>query len=274
MKKMEFQVKGHAPSLLPPGNWKLVWYDEFDGTELDRSKWDFRLHMMGKRHKTWDDEGVRLDGKSHAVFSIYEKNGEICSSQLQTGYNFMDAESAEEDCWNGGLVWPIGKFKEHKFLHKFGYYECRCKLQKKTGWWSAFWLQSPVIGSSSDPQVSGVENDIMESFTPGKIIEHCNHFNGYGEDHQVAKAGNGLALDVDEWHVFGMKWNENGYTFYDDGKEDGHISGPVSQIPQFILISTEVNGYRAKERCATNEAKEAVGDVFTVDYVRVFDEIK
>lgn len=62
MKKMEFQVKGHEPSLLPPGNWKLVWYDEFDGTELDRSKWDFRLHMMGKRHKTWDDEGVRLDG--------------------------------------------------------------------------------------------------------------------------------------------------------------------------------------------------------------------
>lgn len=86
------------------------------------------------------------------------------------------------------------------------------QASEKTGWWSAFWLQSPVIGSSSDPQVSGVENDIMESFTPGKIIEHCNHFNGYGEDHQVAKAGNGLALDVDEWHVFGMKWNENGYT--------------------------------------------------------------
>ena len=74
--------------------------------------------------------------------------------------------------------------------------------------------------------------------------------------------------------MFGMKWDENGYTFYVDGKEDGHISEPVSQIPQFILISTEVNGYRAKERCATNEAKEAVGDVFTVDYVRVFDEIK
>lgn len=48
---MEFQVKGHAPSLLPPGNWKLVWYDEFDGTELDRSKWDFRLHMMGSAIK-------------------------------------------------------------------------------------------------------------------------------------------------------------------------------------------------------------------------------
>ena len=38
-----FEVENHEPSLLPDGEWKLVWYDEFDGTELDRSKWDFRL---------------------------------------------------------------------------------------------------------------------------------------------------------------------------------------------------------------------------------------
>src|SRR5438552_2909628 len=25
----------------PPDKWKLVWGDEFDGKELDRSKWDF-----------------------------------------------------------------------------------------------------------------------------------------------------------------------------------------------------------------------------------------
>ena len=30
----KFEVKGHESSLLPEGNWKLVWNDEFDGTEL------------------------------------------------------------------------------------------------------------------------------------------------------------------------------------------------------------------------------------------------
>lgn len=99
MKK--FEIKDHEPSLLPDGNWKLVWSDEFDGTELDTTKWDYRLSMMGKRHRTWDDEGVKLDGNSNAVFSIYEKDGEICSSQLQTGYNYMDAIPSGEDCWNG-----------------------------------------------------------------------------------------------------------------------------------------------------------------------------
>ncbi len=266
-----FEVPGHEPSLLPEGSWKLSWYDEFDGTELDRSKWDYRLCMMGKRHKTWDDEGVQLDGNSNAVFSIYEKDGEICSSQLQTGYNYMDATHAEEDCWGGGLVWPIGKMQLHKHLHRYGYYECRCRLQQKPGWWSAFWMQSPVIGCSLDAEFAGIENDIMESFEPGKIIKHCNHRNGYGEDHIEDSCGNGMELDKTEFHRFGMLWTEDGYTFYVDGKEDGHIDGPVSKIPQFLLISTEVNGYRKKERTATEEARAAVGDTFLVDYVRVFD---
>ena len=73
MKK--FEVKDHAPSLVPEGKeWKLVWADEFDGTELDRSKWDYRLSMMGKRHITWTDDGVTLDGNSNAVFRIYPNN--------------------------------------------------------------------------------------------------------------------------------------------------------------------------------------------------------
>ena len=40
----------HAKSLLPAGKkWKLVWNDEFDGTELDMTKWSFRYHILQKR---------------------------------------------------------------------------------------------------------------------------------------------------------------------------------------------------------------------------------
>ena len=39
-------VKDHEPSLLPEGNWELVWHDEFDGTSLNRETWDFRRSMM------------------------------------------------------------------------------------------------------------------------------------------------------------------------------------------------------------------------------------
>ena len=74
MKK--YEVQGHHPSYLPEeNNWKLVWSDEFDGTELDLTKWDYRLCMMGKRHPAWEDGGVTLDGNSNAVFTCYEKDG-------------------------------------------------------------------------------------------------------------------------------------------------------------------------------------------------------
>ena len=55
---------------------------------------------------------------------------------------------------------------------------------------------------------------------------------------------------------------------------DGHTGTDkigVSEVPSFILISTEVKGYRNAENAPTEEAKLAVGDTFTVDYVRVFD---
>ncbi len=271
MKK--FEVENHEPSYLPEGNWKMVWHDEFDGTELDMTKWDYRLHMWGKRHVTWGTEGVKLDGNSNAVFAAYEKDGEICSCQLQTGNNYIDAVPEHQEGMNAGLTWPLGKFKKDKFLHTYGYYECRCKLQKKPGWWSAFWLQSPIIGCCADTAVAGVENDIMESFKPGIVIPHCNHYDGYGPDHKMQEIGKGAELSTDEYHTFGMLWEKNGYTFYVDGKEDGHSDGPVSHRPQFVLLSTEINGYREATRTATEEARAAVGDEFIVDYVRVFDKI-
>ena len=53
-----FEIEGHAPSLLPDGEWKLFWSDEFDGDTLDTSKWSFRLNFWGKRLKV---EGEFID---------------------------------------------------------------------------------------------------------------------------------------------------------------------------------------------------------------------
>lgn len=269
----KFEVKDHEYSLLPEGNWKLVWSDEFDGTVLDMTKWDYRLSMMGKRHPAWTDKAVRLDGKGNAVFTVIDENGLPVSSQLQTGYNFMDEPVQKTIFEQDDIQWNIGKLKESKFLHRYGYYECRCRLQQKTeAWWSAFWIQSPMIGASLDPAESGSEIDIMECFEYGKLHTHNVFTGGYGLDNKRASVGGFDGIDMKEFHRFGVLWNENGYTFYVDGVEDGHISEYVSKRPEFILISTEVMGYRKVEHTPVKAAFDAVGnDEFIVDYVRVFD---
>jgi hypothetical protein len=62
-------------------------------------------------------------------------------------------------------------------------------------------------------------------------------------------------------------------TFYVDGVEDGSTETDVSAVPTFILVSTEVRGYRFEDHKAIPEAYEAMDDDFVVDYVRVFDRI-
>ena len=267
-----FEVNGHAPSLLPDGyDFELVWSDEFDGDTLDPSKWDYRLCMMGKRHPAWTDKGVKVEN-SCAVFSIFEENGEIVSSQLQTGYNFMDQPVEKTTFGKDHLQWQIGKLRENKFTHKFGYYECYCKRQQLPGWWSAFWIQSPIIGASLDPKLTGSEVDVMESFKPGEVKPHNVFTGGYGLDMQRRKVG-GMTVDESKFHHFGVLWLPDKYVFYVDGVKDGEITENVSAIEEFILISTEVRGYRNEDHLPTEEAKATAkaGDRFLVDHVRVFD---
>lgn len=286
----EYQVDGHRPSFLPGDGWKLVWSDEFDGDALDASKWDTRLYMMGKRAPQLTDDAYELDGNSNLLLKLVKKDGVYCTTQLQTGYNFMDLPGEEYDPTETESIlskkeaenyftWPIGTIKQPKFMHKYGYYECRCKMQEKEGWWSAFWLQSPIIGSTLNPQLSGVEVDIMEQFwrtkrEPKHIITHNNHWNGYGSQHEsTGEFQVKLKETEDGFHTFGLEWTPDAYRYYVDGEQTWVVEAPypVSQTEQFILLSTEAVGYRNSTWEQWDDLADAVGDVFVVDYVRVFD---
>jgi beta-glucanase (GH16 family) len=265
-------VNSQLPVLPKGKEWKLIWNDEFDGKELDRTKWDFRLHIMQTRHQTFTNDGaVVKDGLLY--LNLIEKDGQYYSPHLQTGRNFLDRPG---DPYSNGLTWPIADIEPPQFVHKYGYYEIRCKLQKQPGWWSAFWLQSPTIGSSLDPSRSGVEVDIMESFTRDNRIQHNLHWNGYGKNHKSSGAKHFTVEDTpDDFHTFGVHWSKEGYVFYVDGKETWRTDNPVSHTEQFILVSTEVKGYREGNRAQpSDQVKKAVlPDAFIVDYVRVYDEV-
>lgn len=261
----------HAPSLLPDGNWKLAWNDEFDGTELDTTKWFPRLHIMGKRHSTFVSDAYRLDGESNILLGCREIDGHYYSTQLQTGENYMDRPAPP--C-PGTLQWQVAPFSQPKFMHRFGYYEIRCKLQQVPGWWSAFWMQSPIIGCSPDARTAGVEIDIMENFTRDGDVSHNLHWSGYGPDHKSFGSGSRF-ITQDGYHYFGFLWTPDSYTFFIDGKESCTTPPevPISQIDEFILISTECQGYRHGNTASPQLTKAVENDAFVVDFVRVFDKI-
>lgn len=282
----KYQVKDHADSLLPEGKcWKLIFSDEFDGDTLDTTKWAVRTHMMGKRAKHFVNDAYAIKD-SNIHFRLELRNGIYCTTQLQTGYNFMDGEGEAYDatasegrkiegvCDKNYFTWPIGEIKEPKFIHRYGYYECRCKMQQKPGWWSAFWLQSPTIGATLDPVTAGVEVDIMEQFERNEVVQCNNHWNGYGSQHRSTGAVESrLTRTVDGYHYFGLYWNEERYDYYVDGMLVNSFMDPVSHIPQFILLSTEAVGYRCADWNRWDDLRGSEGDIWSVDHVRVFDEV-
>ena len=111
----------------------------------------------------------------------------------------------------------------------------------------------------------------------------------------------GDTLDESKWSFRKYFWGRRSRTFTDKGVTlDGKLIGrqgmpdcPVSEVEQFILVSTECHGYN---RVFANEShsaslwgevsdtwngepvpslyKAVLPDEFVVDYVRVFDEIK
>ena len=146
-------------------------------------------------------------------------------------------------------------------------------------------MQSPSIGTRFEPEWCGIESDIMEHFKIGEATTG-NIMGGYGK--QYHEEGRVYYPIVEEdWHYFGMDWQPDGYVFYCDGKKVSRCTQNVSHVPEFLLFTTEVKGYRNSKGKKIIDADgnekifhsyDIVGeyedDAFICDFVRVYDRIK
>lgn len=138
------EVADRLPTPPEGKSWKLIWHDEFNGNQLDESKWEPRPD--GKRKGGWwSTKAISLDGEGHLVITT-----------------FMDGDKPTDGC-----VWTKGKFE-----HSFGYYIARVKFQKEPGHWSAFWMNGTGIGKVGDGGRDGTEIDIMEKPWLDDRVQH------------------------------------------------------------------------------------------------------
>jgi beta-glucanase (GH16 family) len=152
-----------------------------------------------------------------------------------------------------------------KYETAFGYFECRIKLQKQIGHWSAFWLQSPTLGKPvGNPNKAGTEIDVFEYLrNRDNKIQHTLHWDGYGEDHKSAHKVAEIPGLTEGWHTVGFLWTPTHYVFYVDGRETWQTDKGVSHRPQYMILSLEVGKW------AGDISKAELPDHLYVDYVRV-----
>ncbi|MBP8910337.1 MAG: alpha-L-fucosidase [Phycisphaerae bacterium] len=220
--------------------WKLVWSDEFEGSQVDASKWD----VMGdwkRRDGFWVKEDSYLDGQGNLILRTKQHG----------------------DRYTCGAVRTRGKFE-----HRYGYWVCRCKFPQEQGHWPAFWLHCDSVNQIGDAGRDGTEIDIMEKPWREDRLTQNLHWDGYGKEHR----SDGVKFDFpgvsEGFHTFGLHWTPEEYVFYVDGKETWRTrAGGVSQVPQYIKLTEEIGEWGGDIR------KANLPDYFVVDYVRVYDEV-
>jgi beta-glucanase (GH16 family) len=217
--------------------YKLFWEDNFNGTKLDTTKW--KVRGIGKRRLDWvSREAVKVQG---GYLKLYAQ---------QKGDTLMSGAIGTQDL----------------FMSRYGYYECRAKLQKSAGVWGAFWIQSKQISQGEDPAVYGAEIDIMEFFKKlgTDIVSHNVHW-AYGPHQQSTHGMQSYLKGVSEgFHTFALEWLPDRYIFYIDRYKFYEVTQGISNIDEYMILSMEFPG-ELKEI-----EKTVFPDVFVVDYVKYY----
>lgn len=227
----------HLPPSATGKGWKLVWSDEFDGQQLDESKWN-RLGDAQRRDGYWIKDDAYVSG-----------TGTLLLRTRRDG-----------DRYTCGAIDTRGKFEQ-----AFGYFVARCKMPRQPGHWPAFWLMCSSVGKVGDGGRDGTEIDIVEiPWRDGRVVMNL-HWDGYGEHHQSAGTKLTMPELTEGFHDYGLQWTEDEYVFFIDGQEVWRSrAGGVSQVPQYVMLTEEIGAWGGDITSAE------LPDFFEVDFVRVY----
>jgi len=240
-----------------PGD--LVWSDEFEGSQLDLSKWTVVRGGggFGNNEKQYyrGSNAQLANGMLRIEAKCEEYQGEhYTSSKLQTQHKAQ---------WGPG--------------HRV---DVRARLPNGKGTWPAIWML-PVDSAYGGWPRSG-EIDIMEAVG-------CTQHKVYGTIHTEAynhmkhtEKYNTLSIDVTEWHTYSIEWSESELLWFVDGNRY-HRFAPSSHAQDkwpfnrefFLILNVAVGGswggmcvHGAPSCSASDEFGHA--QAMEVDFARVY----
>ncbi len=241
------------------GQGALVWSDEFDGTSLDTSNWEYMIGAGG-----WGNNELQYYTSRQENVSV--SGGYLHIVARQESYGGADYTSAR-----------IRSINKRDFL--YGRMEARIKLPSTTGIWPAFWMM-PTDSVYGGWAASG-EIDIMESTNIATTVHGTIHYGGnwpnnvnsggshsdgtdYSQDFHVYTLE--WEQDVMRWYVDGIHYNtETSSTWYSDNAP-GNSRAPFDQYFHFLLnvaVGGNWPGYP--------DGSSVFPQEMSVDWVRVYN---
>ena len=257
----------------------LTWNDEFDGDEIDGTKWGPEWWVVKRKGGYWHEDMARVEDGNLII------SAEYLSEPLENRYYEKWHGTINFDEYGAGYYSTILTTRD-KFEQCYGYYEVRCILPAATGLWSAFWMMNEGVYNVDGYGDDGTEVDVFESMYykdhrwGADAVVTGIHYDGYGEGHKNDSIGKFLMENnpYEEYNTYGVEWNKDEYIFYINGYETGRLStGGVSDNPEYLLLSVEVagnDGIADADRHGTGKITHTPDKnwpvEFKVDYVRCY----
>jgi beta-glucanase (GH16 family) len=254
-----------APSAtLAPGQWTLVWSDEFDGAAgvgVDRSRWTFDIGGGG-----WGNEELE---------TYTDRPG---NASLDGAGNLLIVANRESFTGPDGIPRPYTSARlktQGLFAHAYGRFEARIQVPHGQGLWPAFWMLGADITTVGWPSCG--EIDVMENIgrEPATV---------YGSLHAPKGSGLGSASApyvlpggqrfADDFHVFAIEWEPSQVRFYVDGnlyetRTPADLPAGTRWVfdhPFFVILNVAVGGSWPGAPDETTVFPQRM----RVDYVRVY----
>lgn len=230
-------------------SWNLVWSDEFDGSTINSSNWQFDVGGGG-----WGNS--ELEYYTNRPENATVQNGNLLIIARKESYGGMNYTSARLKT-QGLQSWTYGKV------------EASIKLPSGQGLWPAFWMLGNSISQVGWPACG--EIDIMERIDNQATIEGTMHW----DDNGHVQYGKNITFNPSGYHIYSIKWDDQSIKWFLDGTQyvEGNITNDTNSTsefhaPFFILLNMAVGGTWP----GSPDGTTPFPDTMFVDYVRVYQQ--
>ena len=240
-------------------DYQLVWSDEFDGTQLDATKWEAQI---GNGSGGWGNNESEYYRAENAV--------------VQDGYLTIIAKKEDYN----GFHYTSARIRTiHKGDWKYGKFEIRAKMPVGKGMWPAIWMM-PTDNVYGGWAASG-EIDIMEYLGHDvSTVYGTLHYGGSwpNNQHQGSSyklTGSGFN---DDFHVFTLLWKEGQIQWLVDGtlyqtQNNWYTTGVAFPAPFNQLFHMILNVAVGGNWPGYPDASTQFPQTMVVDYVRVYQDM-
>ena len=244
-----------------PAGARLVWHDEFDGTTLDPSKWQYDT-VRNKQGWFNGEQQYYSAGQNVRV-----ANGLLT---IEARHEKLDPKRFPD--W-GGQEYTSARIYSKGAGWTYGFYEVRAKLPCARGTWPAIWMLPVIMNKWPDDG----EIDIMEQVgsEPNLIYSslHTQLFNHVLKTQRSAQKL--VPTSCSAFHVYQLDWRPSSITIGVDGhgilrvlnNQPGGKGAWPFFTPFKMILNLAIGGAWAAAKGIDDAAMPQRMDV---DYVRVW----